>query len=162
MAASVMRQRGNKMQYRKYELIMRKVKVNESKHDYKVINSKEAIEFGRKVLRLQQYPEEHFYAVMLDTQCNIIGYSEISKGGLTGTAASPRDIFKVALVQNANGIILYHNHPSGNTTPSAEDIVVTQNNIEAGKLLGINVLDHIIIGNKGGCSFLADGLMEKE
>lgn len=70
----------------------------------------------------------------------------VSSGSLTHTVVHPRDIFRSAIMNNAKNIILYHNHPSGDTTPSEADVVMTQRFVEAGQLLGIQLLDHIIVG----------------
>jgi DNA repair protein RadC len=78
---------------------------------------------------------------------------------MSGTVADPRLIFKSALEQKAVSIILSHNHPSGNNQPSASDIQLTKNIIEAGKVLEINVLDHIIITQHGFFSFADEGLI---
>lgn len=74
---------------------------------------------------------------------------KISTGTLNSSLVHPREVFKVVLMANANSVLLYHNHPSGDPTPSKEDLEVTQRIHEAGKVLGIEVMDHIIIGSNG-------------
>ena len=104
--------------------------------------------------------DEYFYTLCLDTQCHIIGIHEISHGALTESIVHPREVFKRALLNNAYGIILVHNHPSGNTEPSDPDIETTRRLEEAGKILGIHVFDHIIVAPTGNYfSFKHDDMM---
>lgn len=91
--------------------------------------------------------KEHFRIILLDTKNQIIAMEEISIGTLNASIVHPRDVFKIAIKRNSNSIILIHNHPSGDPTPSKEDINITNRLIEVGDLLGIKVLDHIIIGD---------------
>ena len=92
---------------------------------------------------------EILLSVMLTVKNQLIGVETVSIGSIYATTMLPRDVFKSAILANAVGIILCHNHPSGELTPSKEDILHTKLLIDAGKLLGIKVLDHIIISNKG-------------
>ncbi|MBU0760333.1 MAG: DNA repair protein RadC [Nanoarchaeota archaeon] len=95
--------------------------------------------------RLRDKKEEHFYILMLNTQNNIIGEQLISKGILDASIVHPREIFKPAIKNSASKIILIHNHPSGDATPSGEDEEITLKLINTGEQLGIKVLDHIIL-----------------
>lgn len=97
--------------------------------------------------------KEHFKIAILDTKNQILTIENISVGTLNASIVHPRDVFKVAIKKNANSIILIHNHPSGDTTPSNEDINITNRLIDAGNLIGIKVLDHIIIGDNKYLSF---------
>lgn len=135
------------MKYTKYELILRKAKVHDLKREYHVRSSNDAYDFATRIMRLDEMPEEHFFIITLNTKGNIIGYSEISKGSLSSAEAHPREVFKTAIIQNAASIICFHNHPSGDPTPSKDDIQVTKRLDQAGKILGIPLLDHIIIGD---------------
>lgn len=90
--------------------------------------------------------KEHFSILMLDSKNQVIGEAKISTGDLNRSIVNPREVFKEAIRRSANGIILVHNHPSGDTRPSKEDINVTKRLIEGGQILGILVLDHIIVG----------------
>ena len=90
---------------------------------------------------------EHFYAILLNTKNFVIAVELISVGGLDASLVHPREVFKPAIRRSASSIILAHNHPSGDTTPSQEDIEVSKRLVEAGKLLGIPVLDHLILGD---------------
>ena len=85
--------------------------------------------------------------LLLNTKARLIGASDISVGTVNATLVSPRELFLEALKKNAVSIILLHNHPSGDPTPSQEDILLTQRVRKAGNLIGIELLDHIIIGD---------------
>lgn len=97
---------------------------------------------------MDQEPDELMVLLTLDTKKQITGIFEVSRGTLNSSIVHPRDIFKRALLQNAAGVILVHNHPSGDPMPSKDDIEVTRRIEEAGKLLGIQLIDHIIIGDE--------------
>ena len=89
---------------------------------------------------------EVFGMVCLTTKQRLIGYYEVSRGTLDSTAVHPRDVFKAAMLANAAAIIVGHNHPSGDPTPSSDDRALTSRLTAAGDLVGISVLDHIIVG----------------
>jgi len=95
---------------------------------------------------MQTFPQEVVRVLFLDSKLRLIGSSDISKGTLTTSIANPRDIFREALIRNAHGIIIVHNHPSGDPTPSEDDVEITKRLIEAGGVLNIKVLDHVVIG----------------
>lgn len=97
--------------------------------------------------------KEHFRIALLDTKNQVIGIEDISIGTLNASIVHPRDVFKVAIKRNCNSIILVHNHPSGDVEPSNEDINITRRLVDAGNLLGISILDHIIIGDNKYLSF---------
>jgi DNA repair protein RadC len=88
---------------------------------------------------------EHFVVLALDSQLQIIGLNVVSIGDLDSTVAHPREVFKFAILANASTIFLAHNHPSGHTEPSEADITLTKKVADAGSLIGISVLDHLII-----------------
>ena len=96
---------------------------------------------------LQDEDRECFLVVCVDTKNHPTAISIVSIGTLNSSLVHPREVFKVAILANANGIILSHNHPSGDPTPSREDQEVTNRLIEAGKVLGIEILDHVVIGS---------------
>lgn len=102
---------------------------------------------------------EEFWILILNQANYMIGKQLISKGGMAGTVADPKIIFKTALEHNAAYVILSHNHPSGNLKPSQQDIAITRKLVEAGKMLDLYVLDHLIITNKLFYSFGDDGLI---
>lgn len=91
--------------------------------------------------------QEYFKIVLLDTKNQIICDEDITKGSINSSIVHPREVFKYAIKKSASGIIMLHNHPSGDPTPSREDIQVTKRMSEAGDLIGINILDHLIIGD---------------
>ncbi len=96
---------------------------------------------------------EHFCVMMLNTKLRVIGIHTVSIGSIDATIAMPREVFKPAILSNAASVILCHNHPSGETDPSRDDISLTARLAEAGSLLGIKVHDHVIIGD--GTQFYA-------
>ncbi len=102
---------------------------------------------------------EEFWVIFLTRANNVIKKQKISQGGVAGTVADPKVIFKYALEETASGIILIHNHPSGNLQPSGEDISLTQKLKEGAKLLDMAVLDHLIFANTGYFSFVDNGKM---
>ena len=93
---------------------------------------------------------EHFVALYLDAAHCVVSYSLIAIGTADRCVVQPREIFQRAILSGAVAIIVAHNHPSGDPTPSAEDVYVTRQLVEAGKLLSIDVLDHLVIGHSGG------------
>ena len=103
--------------------------------------------------------KEHFNIVVLDTKNHIIRIDNISIGTLNASIVHPRDVFKAAIKNNGNSVILVHNHPSGDVTPSSEDINITKRLIEGGNIIGIKVLDHLIIGNGSYLSMKEKNLM---
>ena len=103
---------------------------------------------------LENEDREHFVTMMLDVKNRVIGIHTVSIGTLNASLVSAREVFKAAILCNAASIILAHNHPSGDLTPSPEDIQVTDVLRKAGKLLYIEVLDHVIVGEEGTHSSL--------
>lgn len=104
---------------------------------------------------------EYFAALLLDGKNRITSIYQVSQGSLNQSIVHPRETFKAAILANAAGVILAHNHPTGDLTPSREDIEITRRLREAGELLGIRVLDHVIIDTDTGenRSFVQLGLM---
>lgn len=98
---------------------------------------------------LDQPDREHFICMVLDTKHKVTMIHTVSIGTLDASLVHPREVFKVAILGNASGIIVAHNHPSGMTSSSPEDISITKRLMESGKILGIDVLDHIILGDDG-------------
>jgi len=109
--------------------------------------------------KLGREMKEHFAILLLDSRNNLIKMSDISVGTLNANLVHPREIFVEALHQNAASIILIHNHPSGDPEPSRDDIEVTKRIVEAGKTMGIDILDHIIITKIKSSSFKEKGLL---
>lgn len=108
---------------------------------------------------LEDIPHEEFWIILLNRANRMIKKYQISQGGVAGTVADPKIIFKLALSDLASGLILAHNHPSGNLAASQADIELTRKIKEAGKLLEIQVLDHLIIAGKKYFSFADEGIL---
>ncbi|KKM17119.1 hypothetical protein LCGC14_1679030 [marine sediment metagenome] len=98
---------------------------------------------------------ENFYVISLDARNRVIGVEENARGTLTGVEVHPREVFKGAMMMNANSIIVAHNHPSGDNVISREDIELTRRLVKAGQLVGIPVHDHVIV-SADGCTSLAE------
>jgi len=107
--------------------------------------------------RMRHLKKEHFITLHLDTKHCVIGEEVVSVGSLDASIVHPREIFKLAVKRSASAILCVHNHPSGDPSPSPEDIAVTRRLCEAGKLLGIDVLDHIVVGDGRFVSLKARG-----
>lgn len=120
-------------------------------------NSKEAYE--HLLGFINDFTQEHFLVAFLNQGNRIIKVEQVSTGGITSTQVDPKVIFKSALLKGATAIILCHNHPSGIAKPSPEDKQLTKKLIAAGKLLDINVIDHIIVGENCFYSFAENGLL---
>ena len=103
--------------------------------------------------------KEHFKLILLNPRNKIIGISTISIGTLNASLVHPREVFKDAIVHSAASVVLAHNHPSGDPEPSEDDLKITKKLVDSGKILGIEVLDHIVIGKNNFCSFKERGLI---
>ena len=124
---------------------------------YGVVNH--ASEVYQVMKFLEKEDRENLYVLHLDVKNYIIAKELISLGSLTSSVVHPREVFKGAILNNTASLILVHNHPSGYTTPSEEDIEVTQKLQAAGCLLGIHVLDHVIIAAGHYLSLLQEGIL---
>lgn len=109
--------------------------------------------------RLRDAAREHFFALTLDAKNRPVAEILVAVGGLTACAVTPADVFRLVLREPAAGVIFAHNHPSGEPGPSPEDVSVTERLRQAGALLGLKVLDHVILGHDGHFSFLDAGLI---
>ena len=103
--------------------------------------------------KLSYKSTEHFAVVLLNSKNRIIGFEIISQGSINSSVVHPREVFNSAIVNHAAGILAAHNHPSGDPTPSKEDKALTNSLAESGKMIGIPVLDHIIVGHNCYFSF---------
>jgi len=135
----------------------RRRRSSEALEKNKITNSKDAFELFQGELADTKW--EGFMILLLKRSNQIIDIIKISEGGLSGTIADPKKIFKSALERNTSAIILCHNHPSGNTKPSESDIALTKKLKSGGSLLDINILDHIILGDETYFSFADEGLL---
>lgn len=147
----------------------------------KAAQIKAAIEFGRRLVAaspeerpkirnpqdvynllgpaLRDEKREHFIALLLDTKGGVLRQLMVSVGDLSSSIVHPREVFTPAVRHSAASLIVAHNHPSGDPTPSPEDAQVTQRLVEAGELLGIEVLDHVVLGDNRWVSLREKGLM---
>lgn len=112
-----------------------------------------AVEVRRVLTDLERKDREHFVALHLDARNGLIGVEAVSVGTLTAALVHPREVFKAALLCNSAGIIVAHNHPSGDSTPSSEDRETTKRLSRAGEIMGIPLLDHLIIASGSYFSF---------
>ncbi|MBR0341518.1 MAG: hypothetical protein IJH64_04635 [Oscillospiraceae bacterium] len=135
----------------KYELVAEKIcGYNADYIDKKIRDSADVAEFMMTTLKTDRYPSERFSVFMLDSKLRIIGFSDISIGNLDSAPVHPREVFQIAFATpKTAAIIVAHNHPSGDPTPSMEDIQVTERLSKAADILGIRLLDHVIAGD--GC-----------
>ena len=108
--------------------------------------------------KLKDKKKEHFQVLLLDTRSKLIKISEVSVGSLDTSIVHPREAFKEAISASAASVIFVHNHPSGDPSPSEDDIKLTERLCQAGEVIGIDVLDHIIIGDNEYISLKREGL----
>jgi len=133
---------------RKSEEVLQKKKVGGSKDAFDVLQ-----------LKLEDLPHEEFWILLLNRANKVIDIKLVGRGGVSGTVADSKIIFSFAIETLASGIILAHNHPSGNLKPSNSDIQLTKKIVEAGRIMEVPVLDHIIIGDNDYFSFADEGLI---
>jgi len=142
-----------------YELRLVKEGKEQYNVDEKITNPETAVKIVNEVFDLENKAEEEMIMITLDTKNKPTGLFRISKGTISASMVHPREVFKRAVLHNANSIMLFHNHPSGGLTPSSEDINVTNRLNDCGNLLGIKLLDHIIISREGYLSFKGKKLL---
>jgi len=99
---------------------------------------------------------EHFWCLLLDTRNKLLGVNTVSVGSLSSALVHPREVWKPAIIGNAAAVVLCHNHPSGDASPSTEDFALTQRLNQCAETLGIPLLDHIVLGHDGAYRSLAD------
>jgi DNA repair protein RadC len=134
---------GYLMRYSKAELV--KLLLKETNE--KLSKPDHLMDLISKYLRKYQFAEvEYFLAITIDAMGTPIKVHEISKGTMDHTIISPRDVFRAALLDNAASVIVLHNHPSGTIKPSEDDSMITKKLAQAGEIIGITLLDHILIG----------------
>lgn len=135
----------------------KRLNVREKLDEFSVNSPKSVVDIFMNILKDEL--KEHFYVILLDTKNKIISWDEISKGDLNSSIVHPREVFKYALKLSANSIICLHNHPSGDPTPSVEDIKITKRLNDVGRLIGIELVDHIIIGYNKYVSLREKGII---
>ena len=142
-----------------YELRLVKEGKEQYNVDEQITNPETAVKIINKIFDLENKAEEEMVMMTLDTKNKATGLFRISKGTINASMVHPREIFKRAMLHNANSIMLFHNHPSGDLDPSQEDINTTNRLADSGTLLGIKLLDHIIISREGHLSFKGKKLL---
>src|ERR1039457_1416391 len=125
----------------------------------KITNSKDSESVFREIWSDSMELKEEFYILLLNRANKVLGWYKVSEGGMSGTVVDPKLIFSTALKGLASSIILAHNHPSSNLKPSNEDINLTKRLKQAGELLEIPVLDHLILTTDGCYSFGDEGMI---
>jgi DNA repair protein RadC len=108
---------------------------------------------------IQDKAKEHFKLILLNSRNKILRISPVSIGTLTTSLVHPREVFRNAITHSAASVVLAHNHPSGDPEPSEDDLKITRKLVESGKIIGIEVIDHLIIGKSGHYSFREKGLI---
>jgi len=136
--------------------LVKEESINYSLEDKAVISPEIARDVIEKVFELSSSPMEKLGLITLTSKNKIAGLHIIAVGGLNQTVVQAREVFQQALLNNAASIILFHNHPSGEVQPSKDDVELTKSLNDGGKLLGIKVLDHIIIGDSGSYTSLKE------
>lgn len=132
--------------------------VRENNQSYKLVNNaNDVIPVLRETMGV--YDREHIVALYLNCKNQLVAIEETSIGTTSSCLVSPKEIFKTALLSNAAGVVLTHNHPTGDPTPSDNDIKFTHELISAGKILGVDVVDHIVIGEGKYVSLKEKGLI---
>lgn len=116
-----------------------------NKKKYQINSNEDAYEFIKDTIGLKD--REYFYTILLNNKNEVISKELISIGDLSSSIVNPREVFKPAIKKSAKSMILAHNHPSGNPSPSKADLLITHRLIDAGEILDITVLDHLIIGH---------------
>ncbi len=115
--------------------------------------------FNYMMEEMRYLEQEEFRIILLNIKNKVLGVETVFRGGLNSSIVHPREIFRLALRRSAASLILLHNHPSGDPTPSGEDISVTRRLVDAGEIMGINILDHIVMGEGRFLSFREKGLI---
>ena len=140
-------------------VLEKEVSVYCPKIDRKMSSPEQIAKLAKYYLRMQELPEEYMYMLCMNTKLDMIGVFEISHGNVNSSIVGTREVFQKALLANASSIALIHNHPSGDPKPSREDIEITKRLEQAGNILGVQVLDHIIIGRPEYTSLKEKGYM---
>ena len=109
--------------------------------------------------KLRKEQREHFLVLLLNARHEVMGKETVSIGSLNASIVHPREVFKPAITASAASVILVHNHPSGDPEPSEEDLTITKRLVEAGELLGVQVLDHVIVASRGVVSLRSRNLL---
>ena len=142
------------MRFTKYKIeLVKDESVNYGGQNFNINNPWQMYKAMCDIYHLDRQPEETLYVVCVNTKNRVIGIHEVSRGTIDSSLVNQRELFKRVLINNAAKIFVVHNHPSGDVTPSNADCVVTKKIKNAGELLDISLLDHIIIGDGQYYSF---------
>ena len=136
-----------KLTENKRVVLDKEVSVNRPDLSYKITSPGDVVIIGKEFMHIHEEPEEYMYMICMNTKNKVIGVFELSHGTVNSSVVGTREAFQKALLANAVSVIFLHNHPSGDCTPSREDIEITKRLSQAGKILGVEVLDHIVIGD---------------
>ena len=154
------RKEASKMRIRQYEYLREQVATYNYPCDTKINSTDDVANLLNDFLKIGSKAKEHFYVFTLNTKLKITGVNLVSVGDLDSAPVHPREVFTAAI--NTPGtacIIIAHNHPSGDCSPSAQDVEVTERLKEAGNILGIKVLDHVIVGGGSYTSLNSQGYL---
>ena len=122
-------------------------------------NSRDIFDYYRP--KFYGLKKERFLCAMLDTKNRVFNESVVSEGTLTSSLVHPREVFRGAIKEASASVLFVHNHPSGDPAPSRDDIAITERLVETGRIIGIEVLDHIIISYSGYMSLFEEGYLKK-
>lgn len=140
-------------------VLEKELSVNYPELDRKMNGPEKVVRLAKEFLHLDDQTEEYLYMICMNSKLDLTSVFEISHGNVNSSIIGAREIFQKALLANAVSIILMHNHPSGDPTPSREDIEVTKRIVEAGRVVGVELVDHIIIGRPMFTSLKEKGYM---
>lgn len=140
------------------KVVIQRIEEERKKQIKSITGPKDVVAYCSDMQDLQQ---EEFRVLLLNTKNKILGQKSVFLGTVNSAPVSAREIFHAAVQNMATNIILLHNHPSGDPTPSREDKESTKSLVQAGKILNIQVMDHIIIGRNGYCSFKEEGYIDE-
>ena len=138
--------------------LARRLAVQQSAKIQMITGPEDVARYAMPHYRFEQ--KEHFAVLLLNTKNHVISMPEISVGSLSASVVHPREVFRAAIDHAAAAMILLHNHPSGDPTPSREDIAVTERLVKAGKIMDIPVLDHVVLGRDRFISLKEKGLLQ--
>lgn len=127
----------------------RTVYIGKARRAMQLSSPAEAAEF---MSHLQDFVEEHFCVIILNNKNTVVTWREVSVGTVSEALVHPREVFRAAIEHGGSGVIVVHNHPSGDTQPSREDISTTKRLADAGGIIGIQLIDHIIVAQNGYAS----------
>lgn len=138
--------------------LARRLAVQQSAKIQMITGPEDVARYAMPHYRFEQ--KEHFAVLLLNTKNHVISMPEVSVGSLSASVVHPREVFRAAIDHAAAAMILLHNHPSGDPTPSREDIAVTERLVKAGKIMDIPVLDHVVLGRDRFISLKEKGLLQ--